>query len=164
MNDVLGQGAREALGETSRRCTATNRLGEQCRNAPIVGGFVCSIHGGKVPAVQRTARQRLLAMVDPALSALLRALESHGPPCPHCGRSDGDRDPVVIRAAQLVLDRSGYGPSAKLILEKNRDDEDLTQLTNAELAERADAIAIRIRQLEAERPVAEEGVVLDDEA
>jgi len=49
-------------------------------------------------------------MVDPALDALLRALKT-GPPCEHCGRSDADRDPVVLRAAQLVLDRAGYHPT-----------------------------------------------------
>src|SRR5262249_14574016 len=40
------------------------------------------------------------------------------PPCEHCGRSDSDRDPVVIRTAQLVIDRCGLGPAATLLLQR----------------------------------------------
>jgi len=69
------------------------------------------LHGGGIPAVRKSARERLLAMVDPAFDALLRALGSGGPPCALCGRADSDRDPVVIRAAQIVLDRAGFHPS-----------------------------------------------------
>src|SRR5438105_1507399 len=102
MEDVISRPAREALGDTGRRCTATNRAGERCGRAPIPGGFVCVMHGGAIPAVQKSARERLLMMVDPALDALMRFLRQ-APPCEHCGRSDADRDPVVLRAAQLVL-------------------------------------------------------------
>lgn len=106
---------REALGETARQCTATAKgTGERCTRSAILGGFVCPMHGGKVPVVMKTARERLLAMCDPALDALFRVLKSHGPACEVCGRSDGDRDPAVIRAAQIVLDRTGFGPSAHL--------------------------------------------------
>ncbi len=42
-----------------RRCTATSRSGEQCKRRPIPGGTVCSMHGGKSPAVQRKAAERL---------------------------------------------------------------------------------------------------------
>src|SRR5688572_203170 len=113
MDDVIGQRAWNKLA-AGRQCTATSKqTGERCKRAPIVGGFVCDIHGGKIPAVRKSARERLLAMVDPARDALLRALRT-GPPCEHCGRSDADRDPVVLRAAQLVLDRAGYGPRATM--------------------------------------------------
>jgi hypothetical protein len=94
----------------TRQCNAHNRQGERCRRQPIPGGTVCALHGGKIPAVQRVARERLLAMVEPALDALLRALRTE-PACVVCGRSDADRDPVVIRAAQLVLDRTGFAPA-----------------------------------------------------
>ncbi|HXG90537.1 MAG TPA: hypothetical protein VNJ02_19605 [Vicinamibacterales bacterium] len=110
-DDVIGQPAREALGDTTRRCTATSKgTGTRCGSPPIPGGFVCRFHGGAVPAVRKSARERLLAMVDPALDALLRFLRT-APPCEHCGRSDADRDPVVLRAAQLVLDRTGFSPA-----------------------------------------------------
>jgi hypothetical protein len=114
VEDVISRRAREALGDTTRRCTATNRAGERCGRAPIVGGFVCAMHGGAVPAVKKAAAERLHAMVDPALDAVLRAITVHGPPCEHCGRSDADRDPVVLRAAQMVLDRTGFHPTLTL--------------------------------------------------
>jgi hypothetical protein len=109
MNDVITRELREALGDTGRQCTATNRAGERCGRAPVPGCVVCSLHGGKVPAVQKAGRERLLAMVEPALDALLRFLRT-APPCEHCGRSDADRDPLVLRAAQIVLDRTGMHP------------------------------------------------------
>lgn len=112
MDDVIGQTAWNRLAlHSGRQCTATSKQsGERCKRAPIVGGFVCEMHGGKAPEVRKSARERLLAMVDPALDALLRALKT-GPPCEHCGRSDADRDPAVLRAVQLVLDRAGYHPT-----------------------------------------------------
>ena len=116
MEDIISRPAREALGDTKRQCTATNRAGQRCRRAPIPGGFVCTNHGGKIPAVQKTARERLLAMVDPALDALLRALRT-APPCKTCGRTDADRDPIVLRAAQMVLDRTGHHAGLTLQVE-----------------------------------------------
>ena len=110
LTDLVGQPAREALGETRRRCTATNRGGERCKRPPIIGGFVCDMHGGKAPAVKAMADRRLLAMVDPALSVLFRAVQQ-SPPCAHCGRSDADRDPVALRAAGMILDRAGFHPT-----------------------------------------------------
>lgn len=93
-----------------RRCTATNRHGEQCSRAPIVGGYVCSQHGGNAPLARRAARERLLMLVEPALEVLHRATRSE-PPCPHCGRSDSDRDPTAVKAAIAILDRTGHHPT-----------------------------------------------------
>ena len=120
MEDIIASiiespAARAALGETARQCTAKAKgTGERCTRSAIKGGFVCVVHGGGIPAVKKTARERLLAMVDPAMAALQRVLASHGAPYEVCGRSDGDRDPNVIRAAQIVLDRCGFGPTAHL--------------------------------------------------
>ena len=154
MEDVIGQPAREALGDTTRRCTATSKTtGQRCGRAPIVGGFVCVMHGGAVPAVRKSARERLLAMVDPALDALLRFLRT-APPCEHCGRSDADRDPVVLRAAQLVLDRTGFHPSVSVQVQPTPSQYD--GLSLAEMADRAEAVARRLREeanAEAERTV-----------
>lgn len=47
----------------ARRCTATNRKGEQCRKAPIPGATVCTAHGGRSPQVIAAARRRL-ALVE----------------------------------------------------------------------------------------------------
>ena len=108
--DLLGLPARRALGESNRRCTGTNRSGERCGRQAVLGAFVCPNHGGGAPQVLAAARRRLEALVDPAMEALLRALQA-APACPACGRADSDRDPNVLRAAQLVLDRAGFHPS-----------------------------------------------------
>jgi hypothetical protein len=75
--------------------------------------LVCSSHGGKNPVVQKNARERLLMLVEPALEVLFRATRQ-APPCEHCGRSDADRDPTAVRAAGMILDRTGFGPSMTL--------------------------------------------------
>jgi hypothetical protein len=62
------------------------------------------LHGGSIPAVREAARRRLFGALDPALDWLMQCLRT-GAPCEHCGRSDLDRDPVVMRAVQLVVDR-----------------------------------------------------------
>ena len=130
MDDIIGQRPYARL-DAGRQCSATSKTtGQRCRRAPIVGGFVCDHHGGKIPAVRASARERLLAMVDPAMDALLRAM-SAGVPCEACGRTDADRDPVVIRAAQIVLDRCGFGPQTKL--EVSQPGPDLSDLSADDL-------------------------------
>jgi hypothetical protein len=94
----------------ARQCTATSRSGERCQRQPIPGGEVCVVHGGRAPQVQASAKARLLAGADLAIDYLLNLLTPR-PPCEHCGRSDADRDPTVVRACQLVLDRSGFHPT-----------------------------------------------------
>jgi hypothetical protein len=110
--DVIGRGAREAFGDTGRQCTATSKgTGDRCKSAPIPGGAVCSRHGGKAPQVQQSARQRLLAMVDPVMGAFEDILNIWSSTrCPTCGNPTGD--PMhVIRVGQLVLDRAGFHPT-----------------------------------------------------
>jgi hypothetical protein len=48
-----------------RQCTATNKAGQQCRRAAILGGHVCRLHGGAAPQVKRKAAQRLADLIDP---------------------------------------------------------------------------------------------------
>lgn len=43
-----------------RSCTATNRDGQPCRRAPIMGASVCWTHGGATAQVREKARVRLL--------------------------------------------------------------------------------------------------------
>ena len=145
--DLIGRKARKDLCLTRDRCTATNRAGERCGRPPIRGGFVCVVHGGRAPQVQRSARERLLALVDPAMDALLRALKT-GPQCDACGRSDADRDPVVIKAAQLVLDRTGFHP--RLTVQAARPSETpewARYLTHEELAVVSEFIALAEERL-----------------
>lgn len=131
------------VGGLTRQCTAKAKTtGERCTRHALIGGFVCGFHGGNAPQVQAARRERLLAMADPAIAALQRALVSHGPPCEHCGRSDGDRDPNVIRAAQIVLDRCGFSPAMKLeVVAPNP----FADMTLAEIAEQAEYVAREAR-------------------
>ena len=91
----------EALAREKPRCTATSKqTGERCKRRPHPGSTVCVMHGAGAPQVQRSARERLNALVEPAIAALGKVIK----------RLDGDPDAagVVIRAAQIVLDRTGY--------------------------------------------------------
>lgn len=80
----------------ARRCTARSKQsGVRCKRVPIPGGTVCTMHGGAAPQVQKSAKERIAALVHPALDTLQRALT--------------DRDVnAAVRAARDVLDRAGY--------------------------------------------------------
>lgn len=118
----------------SRRCTARSRDGNQCRNAAAPGQFVCHMHGAKAPLSLMRARERLQIMLEPALEIIHRALQL-APPCPHCGRSDSDKDYVVIKTALSILDRSGLGPMMKVEMSQREDDAPWTYwVTDDELA------------------------------
>ena len=151
----------------TRQCTATSRSGDRCRRQPIPGGEVCVSHGGRAPQVQRSAKQRLLEGADLAIDYLLNLLAPK-PPCEHCGRSDADRDPVVVKACQLVLDRSGFHPT--LIVEARPAVADkLAGLTEDEMIEQAEATIVRVqRQLDLLRSrralnEVEDGFIVPDE-
>ncbi|HOW01130.1 MAG TPA: hypothetical protein PLY19_06640 [Rhodoglobus sp.] len=46
-------------GDPERRCTATRRSGERCRQRSIPGGTVCRVHGGATPVAKAAAERRL---------------------------------------------------------------------------------------------------------
>ena len=78
-----------------RRCTArSKRSGQRCKRRPIPGGTVCRMHGGAAPQVKLAAKDRLAALVDPAIDALQRAL-------------DHKDINAAVRAAKDLLDRAG---------------------------------------------------------
>lgn len=95
-----------------RQCTATNRRGERCGQAPILGGTVCKTHGGSAPQVRRKAALRLQELIDPAIGVLAREMVT------------ADKSADRQRAANSVLDRAGVprtatvldGDSAKALL------------------------------------------------
>jgi hypothetical protein len=50
----------------TRRCTAqSKRAGRRCLKAAILGGTVCTTHGGLAPQVRRKAAERLQDLIDP---------------------------------------------------------------------------------------------------
>lgn len=98
---VKGGPASPGTKNPSRRCRTIKKNGEQCKAAPIKGGFTCRQHGGSLPNVKRAAAARLLELVDPSLAALHKVLTN----------PDTD-DPVKVRAAVAILDRTGFGPGS----------------------------------------------------
>jgi hypothetical protein len=143
--------------ELSRQCSVMNRDGKRCGRAPIRGGKVCCVHGGKAPQTVAAAKQRLLLMVEPAMDALYRILQ-HGPPCTACGRSDDDKNPVVVRAAQIVLDRCGCGPQMNVAL-SSPPDNDLSTLSLDELIERGERSLELLRSMRTARALPDAGVL-----
>jgi hypothetical protein len=82
-----------------QRCTAHLSDGSrQCERWAINGSTVCATHGGRAPQVQKSARERLAELVEPALKGLHKALKSNDLP-------------TIVRASQIVLDRCGFHPT-----------------------------------------------------
>ena len=87
-----------------QRCTAHISDGSrQCERWAINGGSVCGTHGGRAPQVKRSAKERLAELVEPALAGLHTALKS-------------GEIPSIVKAAQIVLDRTGFHPSQAIEL------------------------------------------------
>jgi hypothetical protein len=81
------------------QCHATSKgSGEPCKRSAIAGAAVCRVHGGAAPQVKEAARVRLLALVDPALGVLARAIKPHR-----------KLDSLALAASKDVLDRAGIG-------------------------------------------------------
>jgi hypothetical protein len=73
--------------DPERRCVAqAKETGERCRRQPIPGGLVCVLHGGGAPQTIAAAKRRLLEGVEPALTRLLRFIETPPGLCNVCGR------------------------------------------------------------------------------
>ena len=79
------------------RCRAHTQAGEPCRAWAIVGGTVCSKHGGSAPQVKRKAQERLLASVDWLIVELLKIARS------------SNNEGVKLQAIRDALDRAGMG-------------------------------------------------------
>ena len=101
--------------ERRGRCTAKNASGNPCKRYAVRGAAVCVFHGGGAPQVKAKAERMLMRGRDVAIDRLLDAIDdSHDhPPCEHCGCL-GIRDPLVLKMAIAVLDRTGLGPGVKL--------------------------------------------------
>ena len=78
----------------------------RCRNKRVLGTNICYWHGAAAPQVKESARQRLAALVDPALDVMKDVLK------PGSGRVV----PKVLQVAVAkdVLDRTGYKSPEKL--------------------------------------------------
>lgn len=124
--------------------------GDPCQRDVAPGFTRCNLHGGANPSAKIKAEQALAQARLPACEALFDIIEKWDRArCPTCGFPSGDTDvqKVIIRAAQVILDRTGLGPRATLELAKQSDgDLDLDLLTDAEMAE-LDALLGQVRTL-----------------
>lgn len=91
--------------DNSRQCTAkSNRQnGERCKRPAMKGTTVCATHGGRAPQVKLAAKERLQSLIEPALEGLFIALKSK-------------EISSIVKAAQIVLDRTGFHPSQAIEL------------------------------------------------
>jgi hypothetical protein len=113
-------------------CIFDDPSGQPCTRFAIPGGFFCIRHGGNTHEAREAAKMRLLALVEPALVALNRALAA-------------EDLSVATKAAMVILDRAGFGPKATLVNEQQA--QDLSSLSKNDLMERGQAILKRIEQM-----------------
>lgn len=93
--------------EGSFQCTATSkRSGERCKRPARRGLTVCYMHGGNTPVARDAAERRLLALLDPAIDALHKALASKD-------------TRAVVQACRTVLDRAGFPKVSRVELEES---------------------------------------------
>lgn len=99
--------------EDSRRCKAhkSDGSGERCSKPAMLGQSVCRAHGGASPQAKKSARERLEALVDPAISTLSTVIRS--------GIKTGDTSSAV-RASLGILDRTGFHPSKAVELKEGK--------------------------------------------
>jgi hypothetical protein len=113
--------------------------GLPCQRDVAPGFTRCNLHGGANPAAKIKAEQMLAQARMPACEALYDIIERYQlATCPTCLLPTGDIDQqkVIIRAAQVILDRSGMGPRSTVEHTKQTDgDLDLELLTDAEMQE-----------------------------
>src|ERR1700739_249698 len=89
------------------RCTArSTRTGERCKRPAMLGGNVCSHHGGNAPQVKAKALRRLQQAADALVQRLLGlALDGDAP------------DHVALQAIRDALDRAGIPAKAEVTVE-----------------------------------------------
>ena len=96
-----------------------------CRGNRIRGGTTCTAHGGAAPQVKKSARQRLLDMVDPVLGQMARMLDE-------VEKKNLWLHPSAQRLWTTVLDRTGFGVGMKLEVEDSRESSAWAQYATAE--------------------------------
>lgn len=114
-------------------CIGDPDTGVFCPNTALVGSPFCIAHGGSISRHREIVVLRMMAMVEPALKTVLRCMSS----------SD---EKVALNAAQILLDRVGLGPTAKVYLEEKK--EDYSGMSDRQLVERAQKLLMAIDQNE----------------
>lgn len=97
-------------------CGAMTRNGWPCLRPTAPGFTRCNLHGGHTPGARQAAAETLARAALPSAEALFDVVDAyHRTRCPTCGQPSNDPSPV-IRAAQIILDRTGFGPNATVTL------------------------------------------------
>jgi hypothetical protein len=96
------------------------------------------MHGGAAPQVKAAARERIAAMVDPALGVMYRAMKM--------GTKKIGPHSLALVAARDILDRAGYKATDKIQLTGGGPSGELVHATPAELLKaELDALHERIK-------------------
>ena len=91
-------------------CHVTARgTGQPCRGIAMRGQKVCRIHGGSSPQAKAAAKRRLLELVEPAIARLAEEVDG----------ADMSKD--RLKAAEMILDRTGFGKEMKVEFDDVRD-------------------------------------------
>lgn len=134
------------------KCGAAKTNGLPCQRGCSPGMTRCNLHGGANPAAKIKSEQMLAQARLPACEALFEIIDTWSREvCAVCNHPSADIDQmkVIIRAAQVILDRSGLGPRATVEITKQTDgDLDFDLLTDGEMAE-MDRLLGEIKELKA---------------
>jgi hypothetical protein len=126
--------------------------GDPCNRGCAPGMTRCNLHGGNNPAAKIKAEQMLAQARLPACEALFDIIDMwERTTCAACGFPSGDVGMLktIIRAAQVILDRSGMGPRATVEMVHQTDgDLDLEMLTEPEMEE-LDGLLTQVKELKA---------------
>lgn len=131
--------------DPSRQCVHIKADGVRCASWAAKGGSYCPAHGSSATVVRHAAKMRLLACVEPALAGLLRVLEE---------APKSDDWSAVCKAAQIILDRVGFGPQSKLVVEDERESrsDELRGMTREQLKARIAQIMSQLDRPELSLP------------
>lgn len=111
------------------KCSARSKqTGAPCRQYAILGGTVCVYHGGKAPQTEAKAKERLMALRDPAIDTLSYLMQQKA-----------TFPSTAMAAAKDVLDRTEGKATDKLDVTVT----DTSKLPDDELRARVAAIAAR---------------------
>ena len=68
----------EVLPAVKAKCRAHRRDGSPCSNPPMLGGYVCRMHGGSAPQVRAKAAERIAMARDLAVEVLIEQIDQFG--------------------------------------------------------------------------------------
>lgn len=93
------------------------------------------VRDDRIDEYRRYTKAEILRLLHESIPTAIQALRD--------AMRDGDHQEAV-RAAQIVLDRAGYGPKSTVVVEDLPDD--LSNVPREQLAERAERIARALKQ------------------